>query len=950
MSESVQDKLLKSPYAQKAAAGVRRHRRWLYAFAGIFILFGLLGYLWLPGFVKSKAEALLSEKLHRPVTIQRIEVHPYSLEAAIEGLRIGEREGEGELFGLERLYVNLSSASIYRRAPVISAIKLTGPRVHLVRNADGTLSISDLIEEFSKAPPSEEPARFSVSNIEVEGGRITLDDRLKQGTQQISDIKLGVPFVASFESAEEVWVAPHLSARLNDKAQLLFEGKARPFADKREMALDIVLDGLDLTGVDQYAPPLKGISLLSGLLDTKLDVSFVQPGDAPASIRISGDVVLRNLNVDNKAGLPWQFKGERLAVRLDGLDPFLKQPVKAALQADNLSLVQGTRPELKIDTLSLNDVVADMATSTTTFALDSTINGKGHLRAKGKAGWAPVSADAELDVEQVDFVALQGWVLEKMDRPSLALTKGALSFAGKVRADGQPLNVAVLGKAGISDFNLLDKATSEDLLRWRSLEVDGIDVKTAPLNVKIASVVQSDLFARITITPDGSIRLRDALLHGEESEAEKNAEQEAEQQAEAAGKEVEKTRAGTVTTADVPAKKQALPVHVGTVVLKNGNVIFNDRFIKPNYRANLTRLNGKVGPLAPGQRGQVALAGFVNRTAPLEIKGKVDPFGSELFLDLTAKAKGIDLPGFTPYSGRYIGYAIEKGKLSVDLHYFIEKGELRAENNIFLDQLTLGQKVDSPDALSLPVSLAISLLQNSRGEIDLNLPISGSLNDPEFSIGGLIVKVFFNLLTKAVTAPFALLGSIFGGGADLSYVEFAPGFARLTPEAEKNLEAISKAMADRPALKMEITGVATTATDREGLKQATLERRVKSQKLADMAKQGKSGGSISEVTLTAAEYPKYLEQAYKVEKFDKPRNLIGMTKSQPVAEMERLMLDHLPAGDDELRALAERRARAAHEALMAKGVPGDRVFVVQPRVDATAADKKPGGRADFSMR
>ena len=316
------------------------------------------------------------------------------------------------------------------------------------------------------------------------------------------------------------------------------------------------------------------------------------------------------------------------------------------------------------------------------------------------------------------------------------------------------------------------------------------------------------------------------------------------------------------------------------MVLKNGNVIFNDRFIKPNYRANLTRLNGKVGPLAPGQRGQVALTGFVNRTAPLEIKGKLDPFGSELFLDLTAKAKGIDLPGFTPYSGRYIGYAIEKGKLSVDLHYFIEKGELRAENNIFLDQLTLGQKVDSPDALSLPVSLAISLLQNSRGEIDLNLP------DQRFAQRS---GVLYRRSDRQGLLQSADQG---GDGAvcparqhlwwrrgSLLYRVCHRGIARLTPEAEKSLEAISKAMADRPALKMEITGIATTATDREGLKQATLERRVKSQKLADLAKQGKSGGSLNEVTLSAAEYPKYLEQAYKAEKFDKPRNLIGLTKS-----------------------------------------------------------------------
>ncbi|MDE2598740.1 MAG: DUF748 domain-containing protein [Rhodocyclaceae bacterium] len=942
MSESVKDRLLKNPYAQKAAARVKRHRRWLYACVGLVALFGLVGYFWLPGFAKGKAEALLSEKLHRPVTIQRVEFHPYSLEAAVEGLRIGEREGDGELLGFDRLYVNLSSASFYRRAPVISAIKLTGPRVHLVRNADGTLNISDLIEEFSKQPKSEEPARFSVSNIEVEGGRITLDDRLKHGQQTVSDIKLGLPFIASFESAEEVWVVPHLSARLNDKAQLLFEGKARPFADRREMVMDVSIQDLDLTGVDQYAPPLKGIKLLSGLLDTKLDVSFVQAADAGAAIRINGDVVLRNLGVDNQAGLPWRLAGERLAVHLVDFDPFLKQPLKAAVQAANLRLVQGARPELKIDALSLADVVADFGASNAQFALDSTINGKGHLRAKGKAAWAPLSADVDVDAEQVDFVALQGWALEKFDRPSLALTKGALSFVGKVKAGGQPLNVALSGKAGISDFNLLDKATSEDLLRWRSLDVTGIDVNTQPLNVKIDSVVQSDLFARVTIMPDGSIRLRDALLHGEESEAER--------QAEAAGKEVEKSRGGTVAKTELPEKRQALPIRVGEVVLKNGNVIFNDRFIKPNYRANLTKLNGKLGPLAPGQRGQVEIAGAVNRSAPLEIKGKVDPFGSELFIDLSAKAKGIDLPGFSPYSSRYIGYQIAKGKLSVDLRYFIEKGELRAENNIFLDQFTLGEKVDSPNAISLPVGLAVSLLKNSRGEIDINLPISGSLNDPEFSIGGLIVKVFFNLLTKAVTAPFALLGNLFGGGADLSYVEFAPGYARLTPEAEKSLDAIGKVMADRPALKMEITGIATTATDRDGLRKATLERRVKAQKLADLARQGKSGGSINDVEVSAAEYSKYLEQAYKAEKFDKPRNLIGMAKSLPVPEMEQLMLANMPAGDEELRGLAERRARSAYDALIAKGVPGERVFVVQPRIDAAAEDKKPGGRADFSLR
>ena len=953
MSESVRARLFGHPYAQKAATQVKRHRRWLYACLVVVVLFGLIGYFWLPGFAKGKAESMLSELLHRPVTVERVSINPYTLEATISGFRIAEREGQGEagdsLLKFESLYVNLSSTSIFRAAPVISAVTLTSPQIHLSRDASGRLSVADLIDDFMNKPKSEETAHFSVSNIRVEGGSIVFDDRLKQSRQRITEIALGVPFVASFASAEEVWVQPHFRARINDGSQIEVEGKARPFADRREMALDIKLDALDLTGIDEYAPALSGIKLATGLLDTQLEVNFVQSDNSPAAIRVNGDIALYGLDVDNKAGLPWRLRGERLTLHLNDFDPLLKQPVAASFDATRVQLAQGARPEMMIDKLSLSELRADMNARTVSFVLDSTINGKGHLKAKGNAGWAPVSADVDIDAEQVDFVALQGWAIEKFDRPSLALTKGALSFAGHVKADAAggdaPLKVAVNGDAHITDFNLLDKATSEDLLRWRDLEIAGIDVKTAPLSVDIKTVTQTDFFARVTIMPDGSIRLRDALLHGEDEEGKTAAEP-------AADKAVEKTRTGTVTTASAPnaEKKEALPVRIGELQFKGGNVIFNDRFIKPNYRANLTQLVGKIGPLMPGQPGNISIKGSVNRTAPLEISGKADPFGKELFLDIKAKAKGIDLPGFSPYSSRYIGYEIAKGKLSVDLHYFIEKGQLQAENNIFLDQFTLGNKVESPNALSLPVGLAVTLLQNSRGEIDINLPISGSLDDPEFSIGGLIIKVFINLIGKAITAPFALLGNMFGGGADLSYVEFAPGRARLTPEAEKNLEAVAKAMKEKSSLRLDITGVATDASDREELRKATMERRIKAQKLAEMAKQGKGGGSLRDVEMSPAEYPKYLELAYRAEKFNKPKNLIGMTKSLPVAEMEALMIANMPAGDDELRGLAERRAREAYEVLLAKEVPGERMFVVQPRIETAPDGKKPGGRADFSLR
>jgi len=309
------------------------------------------------------------------------------------------------------------------------------------------------------------------------------------------------------------------------------------------------------------------------------------------------------------------------------------------------------------------------------------------------------------------------------------------------------------------------------------------------------------------------------------------------------------------------------------------------------------------------------------------------------------------MPTFSPYSGKYIGYTIEKGKLSVDVRYHVEKGELTAENNVFLDQLTFGEKVESPDALSIPVTLAVALLQNRRGEIDIHMPISGSINDPQFSVGALLVEVFVNLLTKAVTAPFSLLESAFGSGEQLSEISFSPGRAELDAEAEKRLQTLSKALIDRPALKLEITGQVDPVDDPEAWKRAVLERNVKAKKLVEAVKKGETGVSLDNIELKPEEYPKYLALAYKEEKFEKPKNVVGLTKSLPVPEMEQLMLANIDAGESAMRELAQVRGEAARDWLIEKGgVPGDRIFLLEPKVEAEAGSKKSASRVQFSLR
>jgi hypothetical protein len=308
-------------------------------------------------------------------------------------------------------------------------------------------------------------------------------------------------------------------------------------------------------------------------------------------------------------------------------------------------------------------------------------------------------------------------------------------------------------------------------------------------------------------------------------------------------------------------------------------------------------------------------------------------------VDLKIDFKDMDLSPLSPYSGRYAGYTIEKGKLSMSLKYLIVKKKLDASNNVFLDQFTFGESVDSPDATKLPVRLAIALLKNRKGEISLDLPLSGSLDDPQFSLGRVIIKIIVNLLVKAATSPFALLGAIFGGGEELSYLEFDYGKDSPDPPAEAKLKTLIKALHDRPALKMEVAGHVDVEKDREALRKVFFDRKVRSQKLKDLIKKGAEAPSLDNVVVDAKEYSEYLKKAYREEKFPKPRNIIGMAKDIPVPEMEKLMYTHLQVTDDDLRLLAQRRARAVKDYLVAsKQVEPERVFLVEPK--ALAPEKK----------
>jgi hypothetical protein len=365
-------------------------------------------------------------------------------------------------------------------------------------------------------------------------------------------------------------------------------------------------------------------------------------------------------------------------------------------------------------------------------------------------------------------------------------------------------------------------------------------------------------------------------------------------------------------------------------------------------------LGGRVSGLSAEQNttADVELRGKINDYAPLEITGKINPLRDDLFVDLKARIDDLDLSPATPYSDKYAGYAIEKGKLSLDVKYSISKGKLDSQNNIFIDQFTFGDKVESPQATNLPVKLAVALLKDRKGEIKLDLPVTGSLDDPKFSVWHVIVHILVNLIAKAATSPFALLGAVFGGGEELSYIEFDYGSTVITEPNLKKLDTVSRALQDRPSLKLDIEGRVDPENDREGLKQLLFNRKIKVQKLNEMVKKGQPAVPVDEVKIDPPEYDKYLKMAYKAEKFPKPKNFLGMAKDIPAPEMEKLMLTHTEVREEDLRPLASQRAMKVKDVILKSGkVEPERVFILEPK--SLAPEKKEkirASRVDFTLK
>lgn len=914
---------------------------------------------------------------------------------------------ERPLLSFPLLDVAIDSLDVFAKKVNLGTILLQSPEVHLWRDKAGILNVTTLAPEETNGESSAEnqpksdqaegtPLSIEAAEVRLADGKITFADESTEKPFQTTVEAVNV-VVRHFSnaptkpSAVEVSLTTEAGESLKHTGDLILEPLAlegtvelqqlpvkryAPYYGKTLLfdIEDAVLDGS--THYKYAQGEGGGQTMLSGLVATLSSVRLKKRGETAEFLQIplftvkdtDIDLTKRTLvigEVSSQKGavgvkrerdgtvnlgtlLPPTLTAEKKAassrarvVKEAPSPPWLVTLKKIAIgeYAVRLEDKAPAQPATLVAD-PVNFVAENFSTATDSkvkTSLRLTLNKTATLSVDGPVGLSPLSANLKVELKGLNLVLLQPYFADKM---KITVTSGAVSANGNLAlgtTQGNDVKAAFTGQVSLAKFATVEKANAEDFLKWNSLYLNGVNASSNPFRVEIKEVALTDFYSRLIINPDATLNVQGIVA------SEPNA----------SGKVESKGNSGNVAVTQKPG--ETTPIRIEKVTLQGGNINFSDRFIKPNYSAKLVQVGGRISGLSSEQNKQadVDLRGRLDNSAPLEITGKINPFSKDLYVDLTVDFKDIDLSPMTPYAGKYAGYTIEEGKLSLNLRYVIENRQLSAQNKVFIDRFTFGDKTDSPNATKLPVRLAVSLLKDRNGAIKLDFPMAGSLDDPEFSVWGVIVQLITNILTKAATAPLALLGAVFGGGGEeLNSLEFDYGRANLDSAAEEKLKTLTTGLADRPTLKLEISGYVDMEKDLEGLKQYRFERKLKAQKLNETVKKSEADVPLDDIKIEPDEYAKYLALAYKEETFPKPRNIIGLAKNLPDPEMEKLILTHLEVTDEDLGELARQRAKAVEDYLLRSGQIGaDRIFLVKPK--ALSPKKKNGlkeSRVDFAIQ
>ncbi|MGH8249295.1 MAG: DUF748 domain-containing protein [Steroidobacteraceae bacterium] len=983
-------------------------RAWLIAggvAALLLALYALAGFLWVPRLLQSSVLETFERDFGRKAEFARPRFNPFTLEFDAGRFSLPDADGT-RLLDFERLYFDLELSSLWRRAWTFGAIRLERPYLKLVQRQDGSLNLADLQQQAAPAGrprESKDPQMpsFAIGALTVTGGEIDVEDHMR--AERFATTLRPVSFeLVDFRSAGD-GNAFSFSAGSDRAGRMAVDGTLGlgPLNSKGKIALS----GLPATTVDAYLGDLLPVKLREGRFELRIAYEFSMAGQPFTLLLASPTVSARQLvTVARGYDVAWQIPAlditdtrVDLAARTVRVGAVELRDVVAPMWIDGQGFhAPGALPRVKASPAPEATVAALPARATPAWTIEApdirvakaaiafedrrvkpaaalglvvqeltigalampqggplaiagtvTADSGGELALQGTLEPDPLKLDAELRTTKLDLSALQPWLEQDTD---LVLRRGQLSSTGRVQfaAKGRP-RLRYSGDMTIAGLNIRDRALGEDLVNWSSLELRKLEVTQEPARLEIREIRAREPYLRLILAANGVTNIQSAL---DPEGARRLA---AEIAAQRAGREQEKktSRRGkrgkqaktTGDSAEPPAAPR-LPGRIGTIRIENANLNFTDYTLQPSFQIAVERLGGTITGMTSvaTEHARVELAGEVDRYAPARIRGELNLLAAQSYMDLAAQFRNIELTSFNPYSSKFAGYRIDKGKLSIETKYRVENRMLDARHQFTLDQLQLGDRVESPDAVSLPLRLAVALLKDRNGVIDIDLPVTGSLDDPQFRLGPLIWKALLNLLGKIVTSPFALLGNLFGGGEDLSELPFAPGSAEIEADSAGKVAALRKALVERPGLSIDIPSTLDPRTDREALEQRRWILLVGGEAVAA------SPAASAQVAALRTNRPAYRDRLVELHRDllggrpDIPRApepAAGAAEVDPVehaiAYLEPKLRATIAVDDAELAELAQSRAESVRDALLVDGtVDPARVFLIRGEPVAAA--------------
>ncbi|MBH3412326.1 DUF748 domain-containing protein [Pseudomonas putida] len=960
--------------------------RALGALLALVALYSLLGFLILPGVALRIANQQLAQYATVPAHLQRIELNPFSLELTLWGLQLGE-PGK-EQVGFERLYANLALDSLWKRALHLQAIELDKPRNEVLFAKDGTLNLTQLFKLPASEPkpdaPAGDPFPLRIDSIKISGGYLHFEDvrpsepieflyddmnlELKN-LSTLPDDNADMTLVALGPNGGRVdWNGTLSLAPIASKGTLkVTDGKMKLFWPYVRDALPLVLEDGVVNLDTHYTLNLsKETELLLDNTSVKVAPFAIKAPDGRPLVRLANlEVSETSIDLARQLVTVGKVRSEKLETwaalekdgQLDWQKLFASQPAKptpkekaepatAEPSADEKAAKAPSKPwQVLLKDVQLRNYQAHLADrsqkepvaldvgplnldmqgfdslnqSPCTLKLDTGIGKQGKLQAAGEVNLAPVTAKLDVSTRDIDLRVAQAYISPYI---RLELRSGMLASDLKVNLTStEPLAFSVAGKAQVNQLHTLDTIKGRDFVKWQQVNVDGLSyVHGDALSIDKVTLLQP--YARFIINEDRTTSVDDLLIP------------------QPAGAPASSPAKPASANAGKP-----LGIRIGQIDINDGSANFADLTLTPNFATAIQQLNGRIGTIDNRKPtpAKVDVKGKVDRYAPVTIKGALNPFNPLASLDIATSFKRVELTTLTPYSGKFAGFRIRKGRLNLDLHYLITNGQLKAENKVVVEQLQLGEKVDSPDAVDLPIRLAIALLKDTEGRISIELPVSGDLNNPQFSVMPIVWQTLRNLVLRAAQAPFKFIGGLIAGGGseDLGTVAFAPGSSELSGDAQSALDKLASALKERPELRLEIEGTSAQSSDGPLIAQQRLEREYQANWYKILQRRGdKVPANASMLQVDERDKPAMLEGIYRTRlKQQPPAEWEQLSRDERTAKLREAVIKSWAESPALLRTLGQERASSIKDYLVDKGkLEDDRVYFIDTNLGQAESD------------